>query len=129
MHLRSGTYYRSGNHVAVDGRSRASTRESTARTPTWSAPIAEEVAYETDSNLSMASTSTADTVNHGVELEYNMQILYERENLHAAKIYRDQTDQYMVKVEDHHTAFDPAPWVNFQGDRYIGERWGHVPHH
>ena len=93
MHLRSGTYYRSGNQVAAaDGRSRASTRESTARTPTWSAPIEEEVAYETDSNLSMASTSTTDTVNHGVELEYNMQILYERENLHAAKIYKDQTD-------------------------------------
>ena len=120
MHLRSGAYNRLGNQVAADGISRASTRESTTRTPTWSAPIAEEVAYETDSNLSMASTSTTNTVNHGVELDYNMQIFYERENLHAAKIYKDQTDQYVVKVEDHHTAFDPAPWVDFQGDRYMG---------
>lgn len=27
----------------------------------------------------------------------------------------------MVKVEDHITEFDPAPWVNFQGDRYMGQ--------
>ena len=25
-----------------------------------------------------------------------------------------------MKIEDHFTVFDPAPWVNFQGDRYMG---------
>lgn len=115
MQLRSGAFYRSGNQLAADGRSRASTHESTARTPGWSAPIAEEVAYDSDSDLSMASISTA-----GIELPYDTQIRYERENVHGAKIYKDLTDQSVVKVEDHPTAFDPAPWVNFQGDRYMG---------
>ena len=25
-----------------------------------------------------------------------------------------------VKVEDHPSDLDPAPWVNFQGDRFMG---------
>ena len=120
MHLRSGAFYRSGNQPAGDGRSRASTHESTARTPSGSAPIAEEVAYDSDSEISMASTSSANVANAGVDLQYDMQIRYERENALGAKIYKDQTDQYVVKVEDHPTAFDPAPWVNYQGDRYMG---------
>ena len=53
-------------------------------------------------------------------MPYDTQIRYERENGFGAKIYKDSTDQYVVKVEDHPTAFDPAPWVNFQGDRYMG---------
>ena len=57
MHLRSGAFYRSGYQPAADGKSRASTHESTARTPGWSAPIVEEVAYDSDSELSMASIS------------------------------------------------------------------------
>ena len=30
----------------------------------------------------------------------------------------------MVKIEEHVTIFDPAPWVNFQGDRYMGKDGG-----
>lgn len=120
MHLRSGAYYRSGNRSVADERSRASTHESTARTPSCGAPIAEEVAYDTDSELSMASTPSASVAHAGVDLQYDTQIRFERENMHGAKIYKDQAEQYMVKVEDHVSPFDPAPWVNYQGDRYMG---------
>ena len=29
-------------------------------------------------------------------------------------------NRWVVKIEEHPTAFDPAPWVNYQGDIYIG---------
>ena len=39
---------------------------------------------------------------------------------HGAKIYKDFIQRYAVKVEDHPSDVDPAPWVNFQGDRFMG---------
>ena len=57
----------------------------------------------------MASTFTTNNENHIVEWEYDIQIWYERENLNGAKIYKDQNDVCMVKVEDHYTVFDLAP--------------------
>lgn len=120
MHLRSGAYYRSGHQIEIEARSLATTQESTERTHSLREPLEEEVVSETDSISTMASTSTQNT-NLGVELEYDFQIRYEKENLNRAKIYRDQNGQFMVKVEDHHTEFDPAPWVNYQGDRYMGK--------
>ena len=42
------------------------------------------------------------------------------ENAHGAKIYKDFIQRFSVKVEDHPSEVDPAPWVKFQGDRYMG---------
>ena len=42
------------------------------------------------------------------------------ENNHGALIYKDFINRYTVKIEDHVTIFDPSPWVNFQGDHYMG---------
>ena len=57
----------------------------------------------------------------GVDLEYDGRLRFVLENNHGALIYRDFINQYVVKIEDHATLFDPAPWVNFQGDRYMGK--------
>ena len=43
------------------------------------------------------------------------------ENNQGAFIYKDFINRNVVKVEDHTTIFDPTPWVNFQGDRYMGK--------
>ena len=42
------------------------------------------------------------------------------ENVHGAKVYKDCYQKFAVKVEDHPSDHDPAPWVNFQRDRYMG---------
>ena len=56
----------------------------------------------------------------GPELEYDSRLRFQMENLQGAKIYKDTINRLVAKIEDHSTIFDPAPWVNFQGDRYVG---------
>ncbi|KAI5070421.1 hypothetical protein GOP47_0014764 [Adiantum capillus-veneris] len=56
----------------------------------------------------------------GMKLEYDGRIRFRMENAHGAKIYRDCYRHYAVKVEDHPCNVDQAPWVNFQGDRFMG---------
>ena len=55
-----------------------------------------------------------------VELDYDGRLRFVLENNHGALIYKDFINRYAVKIEDHVTIFDPAPWVNFQGDHYMG---------
>ena len=55
-----------------------------------------------------------------IELDYDGRLRFHMENAHGAKIFRDCLQRYTVKVEDHPSDIDLAPWVNFQGDRYMG---------
>ena len=55
-----------------------------------------------------------------MDLDYDGRLRFVMENNHGALIYKDFINRYAVKIEDHVTIFDPAPWVNFQGDRYMG---------
>ena len=43
-----------------------------------------------------------------------------RYNTHSAIIYKDPAHRFLVKIEDHPTDFNATPFVNYQGDRYIG---------
>ena len=56
----------------------------------------------------------------GVEFDYEVKLHFHMENAHGAKIYKDYNQKFAVKVEDHPSDHDPAPWVNFQGDRFMG---------
>lgn len=120
MHLRSGAYYRSGNLSVAGGFGSISTQESTARTQTHVSETIETVAYETDTESSMASFSTNpfETDDHG--LTFEGKLTYLRDNEHGAKIYKDYYGKFAVKVEDHPSEFNPGPYVNFQGDRHMG---------
>lgn len=68
----------------------------------------------------MDTTSSPHSQPIGIELEYDGRICFYSENTHGAKIYRDYLNCNAVKVEDHFSEFDTAPWVNFQGDHYMG---------
>ena len=120
MHLRSGVFYRSGNTIAQENVSRISTEESTARTPGLEVQQAEEnlPGYILDS--SMDTTSSYQSQPIGVELDYDRKLRFHMENAHGARIYKDFIQRFAVKVEDHPSEVDPTPWVNFQGDRYMG---------
>ena len=102
-----------------ENRSRASTLGSTARTPNISTQAEEQIEEETLSDSSMATSSSVPPT--GLDLEYDGKLRYLKENNHEALIYKDFINRYVVKIEDHVTPFDPTPWVNFQGDRYMGK--------
>ena len=48
--------------------------------------------------------------------------MYVRDNPHGALVYRDPQNWFLIKIEDHHTEFEATPFVNYQGDRYIGQQ-------
>ena len=49
-----------------------------------------------------------------------MPLTFLHRNKHGAKIYEDPMDRKCVKSEDSLTAFQMDPYVNYQGDRYVG---------
>ena len=55
-------------------------------------------------------------------LDFDGILRFYKENAQGTKIYRDFIHRFAVKVEDHASDFDPAPRVNFQGDRYMSEK-------
>ena len=120
MHLRSGVFYRSGNPVVRENISRISTEESTARTPGLEVQQVEENLPDYVSDTSMDTTNSYQSQQIGVEFDYEVKLHFHMENAHGAKIYKDYGQKFAVKVEDHPSDHDPAPWVNFQGDRFMG---------
>ena len=121
MNLRSGAYYRLGHCSVSNGGSKASTLGSTStRTPSLSNQVDKRVNGETLLDSSMDTTySTPSQL--GLDLEYDGRLRFVLENNHGTLIYRDFINCHVVKMEDHITIFDLAPWVNFQGDRYMGK--------
>lgn len=55
-----------------------------------------------------------------IELEYNIALKYITTNVRNAYIYKDPWGQFTVKLADARTPFEAKPWVNYQGDSYMG---------
>ena len=91
-----------------------------ARNPGLESHQAEESLPDYISESSMDTTSSYQSQPIEVELEYDGKLRFHMENAHGAKIYKDFIQRFAVKVEDHPSEVDPTPWVNFQGDRYMG---------
>ena len=105
MNLRSGAYYRSGHHLVLDNRSKASTIGSTTRTPSLSNWVDERVNEETLSDSSMDTTHLTHS-QPALDLEYDERLRFVLENNHGALIHRDFTNHHVVKIEDHVTIFN-----------------------
>ena len=59
-------------------------------------------------------------------MAFNMRLTYVKTNDHGAQLFQDPMNRWVVHVKDTPTAFDAAPWVNYQGDLYMaqsGERY------
>lgn len=72
------------------------------------------------SNSSMDTTSSFQSQSIGMELEYDGRLHFHMENTQGAKIHKIFLQCYAVKVEDHPSNVNPAPWVNFEGDQFMG---------
>ena len=56
-----------------------------------------------------------------IGIHFNNRLRFHSENLLGAKIYIDSLNRYAVKIEEQSTVLDPAQWVNYQGDCYMGQ--------
>ncbi|MCO5553329.1 hypothetical protein L7F22_006850 [Adiantum nelumboides] len=54
-------------------------------------------------------------------MAFNMRLAFVRVNKHRAQLYKDSMNRWTVKVKDNPTTFDAAPWVNYQGETYMGQ--------
>ena len=54
-------------------------------------------------------------------MDFNMRLDFVKMNHHRAQLYKDPMNRWVVKVEDHLMAFEATPWVNYQGDLYMGQ--------
>ena len=52
---------------------------------------------------------------------FNVKLVFSRTNIHDAQLFKDPMNHWVVKIEEHPTAFDLSPWVNYQGDIYMGQ--------
>ena len=58
-------------------------------------------------------------------MDFNVRLVFEHTNAHDAQLYKDPMSRWVVKKEEHPTAFDPSPWVNYQGEMYMGQEGVH----
>lgn len=59
--------------------------------------------------------------NHKRGIHFDNRLCIHAENQYGAKIYIDAMNRFAIKIEEQSLIFDPAPWVNYQGDRYIDQ--------
>ena len=74
----------------------------------------------TQGNTTMGQQPSNSFVERTLGLQYNMALTYVTLNEQNACIYVDPFDRYVVKIADVDTPFNPNPWVNYQGDSYMG---------
>lgn len=94
-------------------------QESADRTQSLHTQQIEESFFDYLSESSMETHSSDQLKSFGVEFECDGRLRFDLVNKHGALIYKDFLGRYAVKIEDHVSDFDPAPWVSFQEDRYM----------
>ena len=52
---------------------------------------------------------------------FNVRLVFARTNAHNAQLFKDPMNYWVVKIEEHPMTFDPSPWVNYQGEMYMGQ--------
>ena len=115
MYLRLGNYYKAGLRDQVSVKS---SEESVSNLYHVLTPILEEE-YISDTTSSM-SLDAKNIHLFEFSMAFNMRLTYIKTNDHKAKLFQDPMNHWIVCVEDTPTIFDAAPWVNYQGDMYMG---------
>ena len=118
MYLRSSHWYKCGQRDQEASSSLKSSEESVTNAFHVLEPIVEEEAL-------FNSTSSMSLGDQAIEvLEYsmafNVRLAFVKANIHGAQLYKDPMSRWVVKIEDIPTASETAPWVNYQGDLYMG---------
>ena len=113
-------YLRLGNYKGglTDQVSVKSSEESVSNSYHILTPIVEEeYVFDTTSSMSLDARNV-DLPEFS--MAFNMRLTYVKTNDHGAQLFQDLINHWVVCVEDTLIAFNVAPWVNYQGELYMG---------
>ena len=79
--------------------------------------LEEEYVFDTTSSMSLDARNIDLSE---FSMAFNMQLTHVKTNDNGAQLFQDPMNCWVVCVKDTLTAFDAAPWVNYQGDLYMG---------
>ena len=54
-------------------------------------------------------------------MDFNVRLEFVHTNAHDVQLYKEPMNRWVVKIEEYPTDFDPSPWVNYQGEMYVGQ--------
>ena len=119
MYLRSSNLYKSRQRDQVSDLSQNSNEKSITNTYHLLELIVEEEAllYST-SSMSLDAYATKVPK---YSMAFHMRLGFVKVNSHNAQLFKDLMNQWVVKIEDNPVTFEVSPWVNYQGDLYMGQ--------
>ena len=80
--------------------------------------VKEEILSDSTSSMSLGAQATEVP---GYSMAFNMRLAFAKANSHGSQLYKDPMSRWVVKIEDVATTFEANPWVNYQGDLYMGQ--------
>lgn len=119
MYLRSKDWYKLTQRDLAYGLSQKSGDKSVTNSYHILKPIVEE-----NSNPNSTSSMSLEAQNPKVpeySMAFNVRLAFMKTNHHGAQLYKDPMNCWVIKVEDHPKVFEAAPWVNYQGELYMGQ--------
>ena len=119
MYLRSGNRYNSGRNTVISSASEKSSEESVTNAHQVLEPIVEDETLSESTSSMSSEMSTADAPEYS--MTFNVRLAFAWTNAHEAQLYKDPMNGWIVMIEEQPMAFDPAPWVNYEGDTYMGQ--------
>ena len=123
MYLRFGHQYKFGQRDQAASSSIKLSEESVSKSYHFLEPVVEEECiFDSTSSISL-DVRNIDFPKFS--MAFNMRLTYVKTNNHGAQLFQDPMKRWVVCVEDTPTAFDAAPWVNYQGDLYMGQSREH----
>ena len=119
MSLRSGNLYKLGR--GTNTKSQKSSEESVTNAVPILEPIQEEDSILESSSSMASETHVSASIPDNHPMLFNVRLVFARTNTLDAQLFKDPMNRWVVKIEEHPTAFDPSPWVNYQGEMYMGQ--------
>ena len=98
-------------------------QKSSEESVTNAVPILELI-QEQDSFLESSSSMAFEThvlasIPDNHPMLFNVRLVFARTNTQDAQLFKDPMNRWVVEIEEHPTAFDLSPWVNYQGEIYM----------
>ena len=105
--------YKSGRGTNTE--SQKSSEESVTNVVPILKPIQEEDSFSKSSSSMASETHVSASIRDNHPMLFNVRLVFARTNTQDVQLFKDPINRWVVKIEEHPTAFDPSPWVNYQG--------------
>ena len=115
--------YKSGRGTNTE--SQKSSEESVTNVVPILEPIQEEDSFLESSSSMASETHVSASIPDNHPMLFNVRLVFAQTNTQDAQLFKDPMNRWVVKIEEHPTAFDPSPWVNYQGEMFMGQEGVH----